>query len=136
MGQSTISARIDSKDKSDFDKFCNNVGLSASTAINLFVKAVLRENRIPFDIVQSPDPFYSDSNQSYVLKSVQELREGKGQVHELIEEDIHEWNNMVWWCLARLFILHTAKVIIMINNKEVLKNDRKRTSRSNNKRIC
>ena len=52
MGQSTISARIDSKDKSDFDKFCNNVGLSASTAINLFVKAVLRENRIPFDIVQ------------------------------------------------------------------------------------
>lgn len=90
MGQSTISARIDSKDKSDFDKFCNNVGLSASTAINLFVKAVLRENRIPFDIVQSPDPFYSDSNQSYVLKSVQELREGKGQVHELIEEDIHE----------------------------------------------
>lgn len=90
MGQSTISARIDSKDKSDFDKFCNNVGLSASTAINLFVKAVLRENRIPFDIVQSPDPFYSDSNQSYVLKSVQELREGKGQVHELIDEDIHE----------------------------------------------
>ena len=90
MGQSTISARIDSKDKSDFDKFCNNVGLSASTAINLFVKAVLRENRIPFDIVQSPDPFYSDSNQSYVLKSVQELREGKGQVHELIEEDIHQ----------------------------------------------
>ena len=90
MGQSTISARIDSKDKSDFDKFCNNVGLSASTAINLFVKAVLRENRIPFDIVQSPDPFYSDSNQSYVLKSVQKLREGKGQVHELIEEDIHE----------------------------------------------
>lgn len=90
MGQSTISARIDSKDKSDFDKFCNNVGLSASTAINLFVKAVLRENRIPFDIVQAPDPFYSESNQSYVLKSVQELREGKGQVHKLIEEDIHE----------------------------------------------
>ena len=90
MGQSTISARIDSKDKSDFDTSCHNVGLSASTAITLFVKALLRENRIPFDIVQSPDPFYSDSNQSYVLKSVQELREGKGQVHELIEEDIHE----------------------------------------------
>ena len=57
MGQSTISARIDSKDKSDFDKFCNNVGLSASTAINLFVKAVLRENRIPFDIVHGVSNF-------------------------------------------------------------------------------
>jgi len=36
-----------------------NVGMSASTAINLFVKAVLRENRIPFEIAQNPDPFYS-----------------------------------------------------------------------------
>ncbi len=90
MAQSTISARIDSKDKTDFDIFCNNVGLSASTAINLFVKAVLRENRIPFDIAQKPDPFYSVSNQAYVLKSVQELRSGKGRPHELIEEDVNE----------------------------------------------
>ena len=90
MAQSTISARIDSKDKSDFDRFCNNVGLSASTAINLFVKAVLRENRIPFDIAVSPDPFYSTANQEYVLKSVKELRDGKGTAHELIEEDVDE----------------------------------------------
>ncbi len=86
MAQSTISARIDSNDKSAFDAFCNNVGLNASTAINLFVKAVLRENRIPFDIAYSPDPFYSEKNQEYVLKSVKELRAGKGKVHELIEE--------------------------------------------------
>lgn len=90
MAQSTISARIDSKDKTDFDSFCNNVGLSASTAINLFIKAVLRENRIPFDIAASPDPFYSEANQSYILKSVQELKNGKGHVHELIEEDADE----------------------------------------------
>ena len=90
MAQSTISARIDSKDKTDFDTFCNNVGLSASTAINLFVKAVLRENRIPFDIAQTPDPFYSEANQAYILKSVQELRNGKGHIHELIEEEFHE----------------------------------------------
>lgn len=90
MAQSTISARIDSKDKTDFDSFCKNVGLSASTAINLFVKAVLRENRIPFDIATSPDPFYSETNQAYILKSMQELRNGKGHVHELIEEDTDE----------------------------------------------
>ncbi|MBR1672063.1 MAG: hypothetical protein IJ702_03985 [Fretibacterium sp.] len=33
------------------------------------------------------DPFYSGANQSYILKSVQELRAGKGQAHELIEDD-------------------------------------------------
>ena len=33
------------------------------------------------------DPFFSKANQDYILKSVKELREGKGQVHELIEVD-------------------------------------------------
>ena len=61
------------------------MGLNTSTAINLFVKAVLRERRIPFDITQGPDPFYSEENQAYLMKSVRELREGKGQPHDLIE---------------------------------------------------
>ena len=81
----TLTARVDQKDKTDFDKFCSNVGLNTSTAINLFVKAVLREKRIPFEIALAPDPFFSDANMAYVKKSVQELREGKGAAHELIE---------------------------------------------------
>ena len=54
MALSTITARVDEKDKASFDAFCSNVGLNTSTAINLFVKAVLRENRIPFEITQNP----------------------------------------------------------------------------------
>lgn len=90
MAQSTISARIDSNDKIDFDNFCHAVGLNTSTAINLFIKTVLREKRIPFEITFTPDPFFNETNQAYVLKSVEELREGKGQVHELIEDDADE----------------------------------------------
>lgn len=86
MAQSTISARLDSQDKIAFDQFCDTVGLSASTAINLFVKTVIRENRIPFDIALPTDPFYEEENQAYILKSVKELRNGKGTKHELIEE--------------------------------------------------
>lgn len=44
MAQSTITARVDEKDKASFDAFCSNVGLNTSTAVNLFVKAVIREN--------------------------------------------------------------------------------------------
>ncbi len=87
MAQTTITARVDAADKSKFDSFCSNVGINTSTAINMFVKAVLRENRIPFEIAQSSDPFYSESNMAHVRKSVQELRAGKGTVHELIEVD-------------------------------------------------
>lgn len=83
----TLTARVDEKDKVDFDTFCSNVGLNVSTAVNLFVKAVLRENRIPFEITQNTDLFFSEANMSYVKKSVQELREGKGTAHQLIEVD-------------------------------------------------
>lgn len=87
MAQATITARVDARDKIDFDAFCSDVGINTSTAINMFVKAVLRENRIPFEIAQNPDPFFSKSNMAYVKKSVQELRAGKGTSHELIEVD-------------------------------------------------
>ena len=87
MALATLTARVDEKDKARFDTFCSNVGLNTSTAINLFVKAVLRENRIPFEISQTTDPFFSETNMAYVKKSVQELKAGKGTVHELIEVD-------------------------------------------------
>lgn len=85
MAQATITARVDARDKLDFDAFCANVGLNTSTAINLFVKAVLRENRIPFEITQAPDPFFTEPNLSHIKKTVQELRAGQGTAHELIE---------------------------------------------------
>lgn len=87
MAQATITARVDERDKVNFDAFCSNVGLNTSTAINLFVKAVLRENRIPFEIVQTTDSFFSENNMNYVKKSVQEFRSGKGTPHELTEVD-------------------------------------------------
>ncbi len=85
MALSTLTARVDEHDKTDFDSFCSSVGLTSSAAINIYVKTVLREKRIPFEIKQE-DPFFDPANQAYILKSVKELREGKGTAHELIED--------------------------------------------------
>ena len=76
---------MDEHDKIDFDSICSSVGLTSSAAINIYVKTVLREKRIPFEIKQE-DPFFDPVNQAYVLKSVKEIREGKGTAHELIED--------------------------------------------------
>lgn len=54
MPQTTLSVRMDEELKKKFDDFCSDVGLNASVAINLFVKAVVRENRIPFEITNQP----------------------------------------------------------------------------------
>ena len=85
MALSTLTARIDEADKEQFNSFCDSVGLTSSAAINLFVKAVIREQSIPFEI-KAGDPFYSASNQRHLIKSIQQLRKGEGTVHDLIEE--------------------------------------------------
>jgi len=41
---------MDENLKKQFDYLCNEFGLTMSTAINIFVKTVVRENRIPFEI--------------------------------------------------------------------------------------
>ena len=83
--QATITTRIDMSDKKNFDKFCKDVGLNTSTAINLFIKTVLREKRIPFEISQPADPFFTEPNLSHLKKSIAELKAGQGVAHELIE---------------------------------------------------
>ncbi len=50
MTQSNICIRLDENLKKQFDYLCNEFGLTMTTAINMFVKAVVRENRIPFEI--------------------------------------------------------------------------------------
>ena len=50
MAQSAVTVRIDSETKSQFDELCEQFGMSANTAFNIFVKAVIRSRSIPFTI--------------------------------------------------------------------------------------
>ena len=53
MAQATFSIRMDEALKKQFDALCSDFGMNASTAINVFAKAVVRERRIPFEITAS-----------------------------------------------------------------------------------
>ena len=53
MAQATFSIRMDEKLKHDFDILCTDFGMNASTAFNIFARAVVREKRIPFEIQAS-----------------------------------------------------------------------------------
>ena len=54
MAQSAVTVRIDSDLKTQFDALCEQFGMSANTAFNIFVKAVIRSRSIPFAIKGSP----------------------------------------------------------------------------------
>ena len=50
MSQTTMSIRVDSDLKQRFDTLCDEFGLSNTAAMMLFIKTVVRECRIPFEI--------------------------------------------------------------------------------------
>ena len=50
METSTLNVQADANDKKNFEQFCDNVGMNVSTAINMFMKAVLREQKLPFEV--------------------------------------------------------------------------------------
>ena len=50
MGQTATTIRIDAELKAEFDKLCDEFGMSANTAFNIYVKTVVRQRRIPFQI--------------------------------------------------------------------------------------
>lgn len=80
-----ISLRVDDDVKRNAERTLTDIGLSMSTAINIFLKKVARENRIPFEL--SADPFYSQENIDELERRVANVRAGKSTLkeHELIE---------------------------------------------------
>lgn len=50
MSQATFSVHMDEDLKKQFDTLCSEFGMSASTAINIFARAVVHQRRIPFEI--------------------------------------------------------------------------------------
>jgi DNA-damage-inducible protein J len=50
MAQTNLSVRVDEHDKESFETFCKDTGMNISVAINMFIKSVLREQRLPFEV--------------------------------------------------------------------------------------
>ena len=55
MAQTTICIRIDTDVKKEFETFCDSIGMSMSTAINILIKKSVGEQRIPFEITAKRD---------------------------------------------------------------------------------
>lgn len=80
-----ISLRIEDDVKSKAEKIFDEIGLSTSAAITIFLKAVVRERRIPFEL--SADPFYSAENIAELERRIAAAESDKSilKKHDLIE---------------------------------------------------
>ena len=68
-----------------FDKFCSEIGLSVSSAFNIFAKTVVREQRIPFELT-------TEIPNDETRRAIENVRNGIGlsrgfnSVSELMED--------------------------------------------------
>ena len=76
MASTSITVRIDEDLKKHIEILFDSMGLSMTTAFTLFAKAVVRQGKIPFEIIA--DPFYCDSNQLYLERAIAALDAGEG----------------------------------------------------------
>jgi len=85
MSTTSVTIRMDANLKKQAETLFEDMGLNMTTAITLFTKAVVRQNKIPFEI--TADPFYSESNMARLRESIANLNAGKGIERDLIEVD-------------------------------------------------
>lgn len=78
-----INFRIEDSIKKGAEQACAEMGLTMTSAINIFLTKVARERRIPFEL--TADPFYSDSNMAHLRRGIAALNAGKGVEHNPIE---------------------------------------------------
>ena len=89
MASMTIS--VDDNVKRDFSAFCNDVGLSASSLINVFMVTTARERRVPFTIT-APAVRHDEvaELESDIGISRREFAEGKGIPNDVVFDRLHE----------------------------------------------
>ena len=82
-----VNFRIDEDVKEKAESALNDMGLTMSAAITMFLTKVGKERRIPFEV--TADPFYSESNMRYLEHVMFDVKAGKAhfEEHELIEVD-------------------------------------------------
>lgn len=83
MAQTLVNVRMDEDVKKNMEETCKELGITMSTAFNIFARKMCREKRIPFEV--SIEPFYLENNIKVIEESIKQLKEGK-VVIKTIEE--------------------------------------------------
>ena len=85
MASTNINIRMDTDLKMQFEAFCADMGMTMTTAFNVFAKKAVREYRIPFEIS-------SEVPNAVTRKAIEDVENGIGMsrafssVKELMED--------------------------------------------------
>lgn len=90
-----VTIRMDAEIKAQADALFNQLGMSLTTAINIFVRQALREERIPFPITATPRPKALDEMtkeelDAILLNAIAECERGESYSLEEVFDELME----------------------------------------------
>lgn len=86
MKDTKVTARMDPELKHEADELLNDMGLNFSVWITMATKALVHEQKIPFEVKASP--FYSEENKKVLQQRLKDYEDNKHlSKHELFEEN-------------------------------------------------
>lgn len=87
MKQVTFSIRMDEELKEEFERLCDQFGMSMSTAFNIFARKVVLEKKIPFSITSEKEPETTfQSLESKIDKLANDTRNIRNRIINQIKE--------------------------------------------------
>ena len=69
MAQVDLIIKTDEEVKKEFNSICEKLGMDMSVVINLFMKTVIKEQRIPFDLALNPS--------KETIEAIEDVKKGK-----------------------------------------------------------
>lgn len=81
---SAINVQVNAKDKELATNILKNLGLNMSTAINMFIKQIIKKDGIPFEV----------TNQKPSQELLEALQEGEAIIQEVREGKRNGYNNV------------------------------------------
>lgn len=85
MAQTAVTIRMDSDIKKSFDLLCQDFGMSANTAFNIFARAVVHSKGIPFPI-QSEKTYDIVKDAREAVESMRAISTDNGNSDMSLEE--------------------------------------------------
>lgn len=80
----TVSVKLDSELKKDYERTLDELGLSMSAGFQAFAKAVVRQGGIPFEMMI--DPFERKEHQDELTRRIEGYESGNTQMVDMTEE--------------------------------------------------
>lgn len=91
MAQAVFSIYMDERLKQQFDMLCADFGMNATTAFNIFARAVVRERKIPFEIQASRELTREDGRAAFLALRAEAKANGiQDMTMDEIDEEIRQ----------------------------------------------